>query len=124
LDNEIRIAEVRYFILLHKNEDEVAVALVSLFSKPDPTLLRLSTNTLWSCEYQDDSALMLVDIQCIKAVVAMVPHAPAIEGREAHTRFFLVEKPGLDVMVMAGIEEGEEGGDVDNHQEQAEMHAV
>lgn len=67
---------------------------------------------------------MFVDIQCIKAIVAMVPHAPVIEGREAHAQFFLVEKPGLDVMVMAGIEEGEEGGDVDNHQEQAEMHAV
>lgn len=42
---------------------------------------------------------------CIQAVVAMVPHAPAIDGQEARERFFLVEKPGLDVAVMAGVEE-------------------
>ena len=105
MDNEIRIAEVCFFILLRHEEEETALALVSLFSKPDPALLRLSVNTLWSCEHKGDSALKFVDVKCIQAVVAMVPHAPAIEGREACERFFLVEKPGLDVAVMVGAEE-------------------
>ena len=62
-------------------------------------------NTLWSCEYQDDNALKFIDVKTIQAVVAMIPHRPAIEGRPPSQRFFLVEKPGLDVAVMAGAGE-------------------
>ena len=83
LNNEIRIAEVYFFVLLRSLEDQdhkVALALVSLFSDPDPTLLRLSVNTLWSCEYQGDAALRFIDIRSIQAVVAMVPHSPVIDG--------------------------------------------
>ena len=105
LDNEIRIAEVRFFTILRCGDSEVSVALVSLFSKPDPTLLELSVNTLWSCKYQGDSALVFIDVKSIQAVVAMIPHVPAIDGQVAHERFFLVEKPGLDVVVMSGAEE-------------------
>jgi hypothetical protein len=103
----MRIAEVRFFAVIRRGHDDVGVpaALVSLFSAPDPDLLRLSVNTLWSCEYQGDLALQFVDIKSIQAVVAMVPHAPAINGRQAQERFFLVEKPGLDVAVMAGTQE-------------------
>ena len=106
LENEIRIAEVRFFALIDIGDDEVPVALVSLFSRPDPTLLGLSVNTLWSCEYQGDSALEFIYVECIQAVVAMVPHAPVINGQDARERFFLVEKPGFDVAIMTGIEEG------------------
>ena len=35
----------------------------------------------------------------------MIPHALLIDGRQASEHFFLVEKPGLDVTVMAGMEE-------------------
>ena len=35
----------------------------------------------------------------------MVPYTPTIDGQGAHERFFLVEKPGLDVAVMASEEE-------------------
>jgi hypothetical protein len=90
----------------------MALALVSLYSRPDPTLLRVSVNTLWSCEYQGDSALKFVEVKCIQAVVAMIPHTPVIEGQEARERFFLVEKPGLDVAMMAGTEEAMTGDGV------------
>lgn len=52
----------------------------------------------------------------------MIPHRPhgpaisAVHTTEHSERFFLVEKPGLDVAVMAGIEEeliGNEGGTED-----------
>lgn len=62
-------------------------------------------NTLWSCEYQDDLGLKFIDVKTIQAVVAMIPHRPVIEGCPPSERFFLVEKPGLDVAVMAGAEE-------------------
>ena len=127
LNNEIRIAEVYFFVLLRSLEDqdhEVALALISLFSDPDPTLLRLSVNMLWSCEYQGDAALRFIDIRSIQAVVAMVPHSPAIDGREAHTQFFLVEKPGLDVTVIAGADDEDESVDVDENPNPVEMQGI
>jgi hypothetical protein len=35
----------------------------------------------------------------------MIPHRPEIRGQHATERFFLVEKPGLDVATLAGDEE-------------------
>jgi len=76
-----------------------------MYSCPDPSLLRLSVNTLWSCEYEGDAALRFIDVKIIQSVVAMVPHTPAIEGVDLGERFFLVEKPGFDVAIIAGIQE-------------------
>jgi hypothetical protein len=84
----------------------MGLALVSLYSKPDESLLSLSANTLWSCEYQGDGTLMFIDVKIIQSVVAMIPHKVEIPGFPPSERFFLVEKPGLDVAVMAGVEEG------------------
>lgn len=85
----------------------MGLALVSLYSRPDETLLSLSVNTLWSCEYQGDDALMFIDVKIIQAVVAMIPHRVELPGFPPSERFFLVEKPGLDVAMMAGVEEEE-----------------
>jgi hypothetical protein len=97
----------------------MGLALVSLYSKPDPTILLHSMNTLWSCENQGDAALKFIEAKTIQSVVAMIPHNPAIPGlqTEGSKRFFLVEKPGLDVAIMAGIEEefiGDEEGTEDH----------
>ncbi len=83
----------------------MGLALVSLFSKPDKSLLSISVNTLWSCEYQGDDALQFIDIKTIQAVVAMIPHRVEISGFPLSERLFLVEKPGLDVAMMACVEE-------------------
>jgi len=83
----------------------MALALVSLFSKPDESLLSISVNTLWSCEYQGDNALQFIDVKTIQAIVAMIPHRVEILGFPLSECFFLVEKPGLDVAVMACVEE-------------------
>ncbi|KAH9074395.1 hypothetical protein EDB83DRAFT_2203920, partial [Lactarius deliciosus] len=97
LGDEIRIAEVYFFIHVCHEEGDRALALVSLYSLPDPTLLRISLKTLWSCEYLGDGALKFVDVRAIQSVVAMIPHSPSIDGRPAEDRHFLVEKLGLDV---------------------------
>jgi hypothetical protein len=114
VDTKIRIAEVHFFVHFHYEEEEITLALVSLYSNLDLTLLSLSVNTLWSCQYQGDMALRFIDVKTIQAVVSMVPHTPVIQGLPAQERFFLVEKPGLDVAVMTGGEEdllGEELSD-------------
>jgi hypothetical protein len=97
---------VRFFIHFSGHEEgDLGLALVSLFSKPDESLLSLSVNTLWSCEYQGDRALRFINVKTIQSVVAMIPHRPEIRGQHATERFFLVEKPGLDVATLAGDEE-------------------
>jgi hypothetical protein len=112
LDDKERLAEVYFFIHLRHDGDELGLALVSLYSTPDVDLLRISHDTLWSCEYHGDSALKFIDVKTIKSVVAMIPHSPVIRGEEARDRFFLVEKPGFDVALIAGTEE-DILGDVD-----------
>lgn len=63
---------------------------------------------LWSCEYQGDESLQFINIKTIQSVVVMIPHRIALPGfLPSSERFFLVEKPGLDVAVMAGVQEGE-----------------
>lgn len=112
-NNEICIAEAYFYIHVQHEGREMALALVSLYSKPDPTILRHSMNTLWSCKHQGDSALKFIEVKTIQAIVAMIPHKPAIIGQQTEEQFFLVEKPGLDVAIIAGIEEefpGDEGG--------------
>jgi hypothetical protein len=84
---------------------ELGLALVSLYSRPDPTLLNKSVNTLWSCEYEGDGALIFTNAKTIHSVVAIGPHRPVIGDQQMGERFFLVEKPGLDVAVMSGIQE-------------------
>jgi hypothetical protein len=59
-------------------------------------------NTLWSCTYQGNVALKFIDVKMIRSVVSMIPHSPLIGGREAEEQFFLVEKPGFDIAIMAG----------------------
>ncbi len=80
-----------------------------LFSNLDPTLLQLSVNTLWSCKYLGDSALKFINVKCIHAIVAMVPHALAIEEQPVWEWFFLIEKPGFDVAVISGVEKDASG---------------
>ncbi|KAH9968257.1 hypothetical protein BC827DRAFT_1152522 [Russula dissimulans] len=105
LDNKIRIAEVYFYVVLSRDGEDIVLGLVLLFSKPDPTLLQRSVRTLWSCEYQGDSALVFIDVKSIQVVVSMIPHTPSISGNVPTERFFLVEKPGLDVIIIAGMEE-------------------
>jgi hypothetical protein len=105
----MRLAEVYFFILWTHEGRETPLALISLYSTPDPRLLKASHNTLWSCEHQGDSALRFINAKTIQSVVAMIPHTPRIEAQQLQARFFLVEKPGLDVAVIGGMIEAMHG---------------
>jgi hypothetical protein len=109
LDDQMRLGEVQFFILWIHEGRETPLALVSLYSTPEPRLLKASHNTLWSCEHQGDLALQFIDAKIIQSVVAMIPHMPAIEVQQLGEHFFLVEKPGLDVAVIGGMDETEHG---------------
>lgn len=84
------------------------VALLSLYSAPDPDLFKMSSGTLLVCRYHGNDSLVLVEAQAIKSVVAMVQFMEKPEGgrpRSHNHRFFVVEKPGLSLAEL-GTEEG------------------
>jgi hypothetical protein len=84
---------------------EKSLAMVSMYSPPHAELLALSYNTLWSCSYQGNYSLGVIDARSIAAVIAMVPHQPFPQDSNPVERFFVVEKPGLDVSSLGGVTE-------------------
>lgn len=74
----------------------MALAIISMYSEPNPDLLVESHGTLVSCQYFGDNALIVVEVLCIKSVVVMVPHNPP-HSKDSELHFFLVERPGLDI---------------------------
>jgi hypothetical protein len=72
---------------------------VSTYSAPHRQLFEISYGTLWSCTFGGDNSLIVIDVKSIEAVVAMVPHQPF---PDSPGRFFLVEKPGLDIAFLSG----------------------
>lgn len=80
-------------------------ALVEFYSEPDPILLQKSHGTVWSCSYEPGKHLGIISAKSILSVVAMVPHK-AVGSKEVD--YFLVEKPGLDVISLTGYWEPDE----------------
>ena len=86
--------------------------MVALFSVPDAAILEYSRSTLLTCNYLGDTSRLVISVHDIVSVVAMVPlPMTAAEERQVNAmtrygqRFFVVEKPGLDVTIMAGCVE-------------------
>ncbi|EIW78817.1 hypothetical protein CONPUDRAFT_59151 [Coniophora puteana RWD-64-598 SS2] len=116
-EGEDRFAEIFYFVQLPLvlpngdfHEDETSrMALVSIYSQPHAAVLGLSHGQLVSCSHTGDAALRLIDVKTIKSVVAMIPHKLTPLGDET-TRYFAMEKLGLDVLRIGGMDEPEETG--------------
>jgi hypothetical protein len=99
-----------HFYFRAKIQDEVqAFALADLYSQPDEEFLEESYHTVWSYGHGQGEHLAVVPVQNILAVVAMIPHSIAADAdkryRAPETTFFLVEKPGLDVIQLTGYKE-------------------
>ena len=100
--------EVQYYFRTRINDNVHTLAVVSLYGPPDKWLLEASHDTLWSCENQGDDGLVVIEVREINSVVAMVPHRPRINGKDAQDRYFVVEKIGLDIANMGGWRDKEE----------------
>ncbi|KAJ8579693.1 hypothetical protein M405DRAFT_712474, partial [Rhizopogon salebrosus TDB-379] len=101
LNDQIRFAEVLYFTRLAVEDHDqnewcfINVAIVQLYSLPDDALLQLSFQTVVSCTQLDE--IVVVDVRNILSVVAMIPHKPTLPSGTTEDRFFMLEKPGLDI---------------------------
>lgn len=125
MDGEIRLGEVLYFtrLAVEDGHDEdgaqafhwQAVALVLMYSHPDHELLELSFHATSSCK-QIEGDIRVIDVKSITDVVGMVPHRPTLPSGVTEDRYFLVEKPGLDIATFGVAYEGP-GADDDEDDE-------
>jgi hypothetical protein len=74
-------------------------------------LLRDSSDTFYSCMHRGEVGLRVVRVPSIQSVVAMVPHTLA--GEE---RFYMFEKPGMDLANLGGILWDEDDVDDEDNQ--------
>ena len=92
----VHFAEVQYYFILEINKVPKTLALVALYDSPDPVKLQNSFYTNIYCKYIGDAGLHVIDIKDIQSVVAMVLRQGS---------FFVVEKMGLDIAHLGGVEE-------------------
>lgn len=121
-DNEIFAAEVLYYFKMPVKlpsgaEHDETFAMVSFYTSPDPELLYLSYNTLWSCSHSSDEGLAIISVQDITSVIALIPH-PLVDDHTLRERLrgrvYMVDKLGMDILIMAGVMEDPGNGEGDD----------
>ncbi len=115
-DRKVKFAEVFYFTRITCGEIIEPVAVVSLYSDPHAELLSLSSRTYYSVKHLRDSAIKVIPIKSIQAVVAAVPDAQNEKYTQdvSHLdRWQIVEKPGLKLDQLV-LDNGGLGGTVDD----------
>jgi hypothetical protein len=102
VDGKTAVAEVLFYFNMKIHNKEKTLVLISEFSQPHTNLFKNSFQTVFACRYNGDASLKLVEVHTIQSVVAMIPHSfLGIDG----ILFYLVERPGLDIIRMNGAEE-------------------
>ncbi|KAJ7207714.1 hypothetical protein B0H12DRAFT_1034444, partial [Mycena haematopus] len=112
---QLQIAEVLFYFRAEIADEAKAFALVDVYSEPDEDFIRESYGTVWSAGHGGGEHLCVIPAQAVLSVVAMVPHslAPGAAERYRPDCYFLVEKPGLDVVHLSGYEQADEAVDED-----------
>ncbi|KAJ6514364.1 hypothetical protein C8R47DRAFT_1282332 [Mycena vitilis] len=97
---DVRYGEVQFFFqaTIEKSREQKTLALVSVYSEPDPDVLRESYEMVALCEYYGDDDLDVIEVDQIQAGVAMIPI-----GEEG--TYFVGEKLGLDIDALDGRQE-------------------
>ncbi|RDX46887.1 hypothetical protein OH76DRAFT_1355134 [Lentinus brumalis] len=105
-----QFAEVQYYFgFVLQNKRVRGVAMIAPFTAPDAALLKETHGTLAACYHPGNDIRQVIFVDDILSVVAMVPlPMTAAEATEADavtkyaSRYFVVEKPGLDIAFFAG----------------------
>ena len=92
--------EVQFFIQLGQTTEDGTmffnnVAVMKLYSEPDSHLVRESSQVLAALMLLN--SIKIIDVKTIKGVVAMILHKIVLASGVEEERFFMLEKPGLDV---------------------------
>ncbi len=102
-----------YYTVIGIGESLKFVGLASLYGLPDRDLLEVSEGTYWTAQHTHQ--LQFVDVHCIKQVVMMAPdpHYKVVYSGTGDTedRWHMMQKPGVALLGMMGIEEDQEEGE-------------
>lgn len=99
--HQAQFGEVQYYFRCRIQANISTLAVISVYSEPDPNLFKESAGTIVACQYLGDSSLIVVDFASIISVVGMVPHDFTGLNVDEDWRF-VVEKPGLDILRLGG----------------------
>ncbi|KAK6984740.1 hypothetical protein R3P38DRAFT_2419766, partial [Favolaschia claudopus] len=99
-DDETCYGEVQFFfqVKIAKTNREHVLALISVYSEPDASVLEDSFGTVILCDYLGEEALEVIEVGQIQAGIAMIPD-------EEEGTYFVGEKLGLEMDEMGGAEE-------------------
>ena len=96
----MRIANALYYFYIQFDDIQYPLAVVSLFSLPDATLLSESSQTVYLCDaLEGQEAIKVIPITSIKSVVSMFPDLKVSQdGRLVDTRkFALMRHPLIEL---------------------------
>jgi hypothetical protein len=106
-NQSITFAEVSFYFQLPITVDgeskNKTYALVSKYSPPHAEILKKSYNTYLSCTHGRIENMEIIPVERILSVVSIIPHK--LFENDSEQRYFVVEKPGLDIAHMGGVEE-------------------
>ncbi|KAF8809746.1 hypothetical protein BYT27DRAFT_7254467 [Phlegmacium glaucopus] len=106
-NRSIHFAEVLFYfqlpITLNEERKIETDALVSRYSPPHADILKKSYNTYWSCTHGRIEDIEVISVKTILSVVSIIPHK--LFQDDSDHRYFVVEKPGLEIACLGGVEE-------------------
>jgi hypothetical protein len=103
-NGEKRYAEVRYFCDLPLSTNEVVpIAVVNLFSTPDPAWLQTSYRTYRLCRKAAAEDVTVISVKTFRTLIAMVPdESQDVNGEPTHNgagkMWCAVYRPGASVL--------------------------
>ncbi|KDQ10948.1 hypothetical protein BOTBODRAFT_115068 [Botryobasidium botryosum FD-172 SS1] len=103
--NRCYFGEVQYYFIGEIRGTDRALALVSVYSDPDPDLLATSSETLRACKYRGNDSLCVIDVKSISSVVAMPPLTNYHSSAGEYRMHYVVEDFGLEVGAMVPVGE-------------------
>ncbi len=87
---------------------QTALAMASLYGPLDEHLYTRSSRTYISVQHLRDASICVINVKAINSVVAMVPdlsYGRTCQDGSKINRWFLMEKPGLKMSSMVGMDE-------------------
>ena len=99
LNGRVEFAEIRFFFLTKIGDKHRPLALVQLYSGPDPDLFERSSWMVYSItQLSQEDGYRLVHVKSIMSVVAVIPHDHHVVPGDQ--RFFVWEQMGLDMSTL------------------------
>lgn len=107
-EGRIRFAEVHFYLMFKVGEVRKPLAVVSLYGEHHQQLYEDSSKTYVTMQHLGNSGVRVIDVVSILSVVMLAPdeqYAKTYHDGSELNRRYLMEKPGLKLMEMMGIEQ-------------------